>query len=297
MTAAEVAAVLGDTMKEGREYRCRCPVHGGTAFTIRDGKNGIIIWTCWAGCDRIEVARALHELKLLPGDDDGHTTDRPRLAPRNDGEPDKDEANYVAERRDLARWLWRQRLPLTGTLAERYLCATRGLGGPFPCTLGFKRASGNYPPALIAAYGLPIEPEPGVLELPLEAVQGVQLISLSTDARKLGKPITIGRCPGSPIVLAPMGDSVGLVLTEGLEDAASMAEATGLGAWAAGGASRFAALAETVPTHTDWITVMQDDDPAGIRGVGSLIAGLIERGCWRPEQIERVLLGAREGQP
>jgi hypothetical protein len=50
-----------------------------------------------------------------------------------------------------------------------------------------------------------------------------------------------------------------------------------------------------VPIYTDWITVLQDDDRAGQIHVDSLIAALTKRGCWRPEQIERVLLGAREG--
>ena len=293
MNDAEIAAVLGDATKESRGWRCRCPVHGGTSFTIRDGKNGKILWKCWSGCDGREIARELYRLNLL-GDDDpkDQTADRPQPRapqPRND-----DDAAHAAARLDLAKWLWRRRLPLVGTLAYRYLCETRGLTGPFPCTLGFLRAYKDHPPALIAAYGLPVEPEPGVLELPIKAVLGVQVISLADDARKLGKPVTIGRCPGVPIVLAPMGDNLGLAIAEGIEDALSITEATGLSAWAAGGASRFRALAGTVPAYTDWVTILQDDDPAGIRGVAGLVAALTERGCWRPEQIERVLLGARE---
>jgi hypothetical protein len=292
---AGIAVALGDATKEGRGWRCRCPVHGGTGFTIHTGKNGKILFKCWAGCDGRAVARELHRLNLLPGDDSkDQTADRPR--PRASQPRDDDEAAYRADRLDLARWLWRRRLPLVSTLAYRYLTNTRGLTGPFPCTLGFLRAYKDHPPALIAAYALPIEPEPGALELPIEAVQGVQLISLTDDARKVGRAKSIGRCPGVPIVLAPMGDSLGLAIAEGVEDGMSIAEATGLGAWAAGGASRFTALAETVPTYADSISLLLDDDPAGIRGVTGLVAALTERGCWRPEQIERVLLGAREEQ-
>jgi hypothetical protein len=293
MTATEIAAVLGNATRQGREWRCRCPVHGGTGFSIRDGKAGKILWKCWVGCDAREIARELYRLNLLASDDQKEAADRPQ--PREPAPRDEDEVAYVAARLDLARWLWRRRQSLGRTLGGRYLRETRGLSGPFPCTLGFLRAYKDHPPALIAAYGLPVEHEPGVLDLPLEAVQGVQIISLTDDARKLGKPITIGRCPGVPIVLAPMSGNLGLAIAEGIEDAQSVAEATGLGAWAAGGASRFAALAATVPAYTDWITVLQDDDPAGQRGVAGLVTALGERGCWRPEQIERVLLGAREG--
>jgi hypothetical protein len=295
MTDAEIAAALGDATKEGRGWRCRCPVHGGTGFTIHTGKNGKILWKCWAGCDGREIARELYRLNLLPGDDPkDQTVDRPQ--PRAPEPRDDDDAAYVAIRLDLARWLWRRRLPLGRTLAARYLVEARGLTGPFSATLGFLGAYRDHPPALIAAYGLPIEPEPGVLELPIEAVQGVQLISLTPDARKLGKAKTIGRCPGVPIVLAPMGDNLGLAIAEGVEDALSIAEATGLGAWAAGGASRFPALADAVPDYSDCITILQDDDPAGIRGVAGLVAALTARRCWRPDQIERVQLGAREEQ-
>jgi putative DNA primase/helicase len=286
MTAEEIANVLGDATREGsksrREWRARCPIHGGTAFTIRDGKDGNIIWTCWAKCDRIAIARELHRLKLLPSDDQDSD---------DQAEPSKDDA----ARSDTARWLWRRRQSLGRTLAERYLRQTRGIAGPLPCTLGFLAAYKDHPPALIAAYGLPIEPEPSLLELPLDAVQGVQLISLTADARKAGKPITIGRCLGAPIVLAPMGDNLGLAIAEGIEDAASIAEATGLGAWAAGGASRLAALADSVPAYTDCISILQDDDPAGQQGVDGLAAALMKRACWRPDQIELVRLGAREG--
>ena len=47
----------------------------------------------------------------------------------------------------------------------------------------------------------------------------------------------IGRSSGSPIVLAPANDLLGLVISEGIEDALSLHEASGCGAWAAGSAS------------------------------------------------------------
>ena len=47
----------------------------------------------------------------------------------------------------------------------------------------------------------------------------------------------IGRSTGAPIVLAPLTDALGLAITEGIEDALSVHEATGLGVWAAGSAS------------------------------------------------------------
>jgi CHC2 zinc finger len=80
-----------------------------------------------------------------------------------------------------ARWLWSQREPIIGSIAETYLRA-RGYNGPIPETLAFLPASGDYPPALIAAYGIATEPEPGVIAIAENAVLGVHLIKLKRAA-------------------------------------------------------------------------------------------------------------------
>jgi hypothetical protein len=41
MSAAAVAAALGDAKREGRNWRCRCPLHGGCRLTLADGRDGI----------------------------------------------------------------------------------------------------------------------------------------------------------------------------------------------------------------------------------------------------------------
>src|SRR5262245_33873943 len=60
-----------------------------------------------------------------------------------------------------ARTLWRMRQRIAGTPADRYLRKARGIIGPLPPTLGCLPPRGEYPPALIAAFGVPTEPEPG----------------------------------------------------------------------------------------------------------------------------------------
>ena len=57
----------------------------------------------------------------------------------------------------------------------------RGLKGPFPETLGFLPAHGRHKPAMIAAFGIPQEPEPGVLEIIPGAVTGIHLTRLLPD--------------------------------------------------------------------------------------------------------------------
>lgn len=69
-----------------------------------------------------------------------------------------------------------------------------------------------------------------------------------------------------------------LAITEGIEDALSVHEATGLGVWAAGAASRLPALADAVPTWIDFVTVFADDDETGRQNARDLAARLNERG-------------------
>jgi hypothetical protein len=38
MTAAEIAAALGGAHREGRNWRCRCSLHGGHSLTLHDGR-------------------------------------------------------------------------------------------------------------------------------------------------------------------------------------------------------------------------------------------------------------------
>jgi hypothetical protein len=110
---------------------------------------------------------------------------------------------------------------------------------------------------MVAAFGVASEPEPSLLAISDSAISGVHLTRLrgdgsgkaGTDADK----IMIGASSGSPIVLAPPGDSLGMCVTEGIEDALSVHAAIGLGAWAAGAANRMPALADAIPGYIDFV--------------------------------------------
>jgi hypothetical protein len=191
-----------------------------------------------------------------------------------------------AERLSTAMWLWSNRKPIAGSIAETYLRGARGYGGPLPATLGFLPARGEYPPAMIAAFGLAREIEPGMLAIADRAVTGVHLTRLRPDGS--GKAvfadpdenakIMIGYSVGSPIVLAPPNDLLGAAITEGIEDGLSVHEATGLGIWAAGGAARMPALAAALPAWIDCATVIADDDKDGRRHAAALAHGVEARG-------------------
>jgi Toprim domain len=192
-------------------------------------------------------------------------------------------AAAIAEsRRKKARWLWDIRRPIAGTPASQYLREVRHYAGPLPETLGFLPGRGHYPPAMIAAFGMPTEVEPGVISILPSAVQAVHVTRLLPDGSgKAGTDndkIMIGTPRGAPIVLASPNDLNGLAITEGIEDALSLHEATGLGVWAAGSASMLPALAAVIPSYIDLVTIVSDPDQDGQRFARQLKAGLTERG-------------------
>jgi hypothetical protein len=115
--------------------------------------------------------------------------------------------------------------PLQGSIAERYLREARAYRGPLPPTLGFLPARADYPPAMIAAFGIPDEPEPGTMVLPEHKLVGVHLTRLLPDGsdRERGEraKIMIGHSKGRPIVLAPPTNGLAIVVAEGIESTLS----------------------------------------------------------------------------
>ena len=82
-------------------------------------------------------------------------------------------------------------------------------------------ARGEYPPSMIAAFGLTDEPEPGLLRIETPNIRGVHLTRLQPDGMGHAGKIMPGRGHTLPIVLAPVNDGLGLAITEGIEDALS----------------------------------------------------------------------------
>jgi hypothetical protein len=187
-----------------------------------------------------------------------------------------------AERLDKAKWLWRQSVPIAGTPAERYLREARAYTGPLPATLRFLPAREKHPPAMLAPFGIPDEPEPGELAIRDDQVRGLHLTRLLPDGagkdhRDGPAKITLGPSMGWPIVVAPVNDLGGLAITEGIEDALAAAM-VGLGAWAAGSAGRLPALADAIPPYVEAVTVLVDDDTDGRRHAAALADRLRARG-------------------
>lgn len=191
--------------------------------------------------------------------------------------------DHAARQRQKAKGLWSRREPVVASPAEVYLRQVRGYGGPLLATLGFLPPTRpDHHPALIAAFGIAVEIEPGVIKIDNGQVQGVHLTFLKPNGSgKAGTErdkIMVGSSLGFPIVLAPMNDLLGLAITEGIEDALTIHDATGLGAWAAGSASRIPALAKIIPGYCDAVTVAADDDGTGSKAAAAFCEAIATRG-------------------
>jgi hypothetical protein len=75
-------------------------------------------------------------------------------------EIDRRNFDEARDRLKVAMSLWRRRVAVEGTAAETYLREARCYGGRLPATLGFLPASGDYAPAMIAAFGMARETSP-----------------------------------------------------------------------------------------------------------------------------------------
>ena len=191
------------------------------------------------------------------------------------------EAAYKAGRQQLAKTLWKQRIPAVGTQVEGYLKQTRGIENPFLQALGLLPT--NPPrqpnPAMIAPFGFPVEHEPGHLTMNEDDVQGVHLTFLDGIEKARFDPNRkmIGCCKATPIALAPANDGLALAICEGIETALTAHQSWGVGAWAAGSASLMPALAHVVPDHIETILICAEADPAGQRWAEELRKLLIAR--------------------
>jgi hypothetical protein len=253
----------------------------------------------FAGEDPLVIKGELRRRGLLPERSNGFRPQGPWRAVQEAASA-ASEAEEVRKRREIAHRLWQRSQAIGGTLAERYLREARKItDGELPPTLRFVPASAKYPPTLVAAFGLPDEPEPGVLRIEPTAIRGVHTTWLRSDGS--GKADVggesakkrIGKGPLPPIVLAPVTDGLGLTITEGIEDALTIHMLRDTGVWAAGSALQLPGLAEHVPAYVACITVYIDADPAGERYGRALVWRLRAKGF---EVIIRPWARVRYGQ-
>jgi putative DNA primase/helicase len=161
-------------------------------------------------------------------------------------------------------WLWSQRMPITDATPPWLYLRKRAYTGPIPATLGYLPPRSRYSAAMIGAFGIAAELQPGIISAP-QRVIGVHLTRVAANGNKApnadgNAKLMRGVCKGAPIMLSPPNDLLGMSVTEGIEDGLTVYQATGLGVWAAGSASFMPALAPVVPSYIEVVTIYAHND-------------------------------------
>jgi hypothetical protein len=281
MNALCLAEIDGLTGGRVGTFDVPCPVCGPERRSPANRRRAVLrVWRIEEGFATFACARC-HETGWTR---DGHAAvpDAEKLA-KVRAESDQHKRAADAKRLRVARWLWSLRKPITeGTPPWLYL-NKRGYAGPIPATLSFLPSVDNHPPAMIAAFGLTRETEPGVIAAPAD-VRGVHLTKLTADGDKIPEldgqkaKIMIGRSMSYPIVLAAPNDLLAIDVTEGIEDGLTAYLTRGTGIWVAGAANRMPALAGIMPGHVECTTIFAHPDDAGQRHALELAHALDQRG-------------------
>jgi hypothetical protein len=272
MTGAGLDLTMIDRLTGGRlgTHDVPCPLCGPYKSTHGQRRKVMRIWRIEPGFAGYHCARCGE--KGHARDQHAPEPDPVKLAQARAEAAERDRI-HNADRLGKARWLWSQRLHPQGTIVATYL-QRRSINCSIPGTIGFLPASRDHVPAMITAFGMAYETSDGIA-IRDDAVRGVHLTRLLPDGsdreRTAQGKIMIGHSIGSPLVMSPPGNVGGLAITEGIEDALTLVEAVGVGAWAAGSASRLPALAGAMPSYVSSVTVVIDDDADGWRHATTLI--------------------------
>src|SRR5262249_49942960 len=112
----------------------------------------------------------------------------PSIIPFKQPEPD-------ADKLAMLRRIWRRSTPARGTVVETYL-RKRGCWTETD-TVRYLAPLGDHLPAMIVPFGIPTEPEPGILDITSANVHGIQLTKLKPDGNGKAdvepKKITLGQ--------------------------------------------------------------------------------------------------------
>jgi putative DNA primase/helicase len=249
MSAAYIAAALGNARRAGEWWRCICPVHGSRtgrspSLSLRDHPRGLAV-RCHAGCSRDDVIAELRRMGLLAGRGDGA-----RSAPVAYGDNRDDTRRITAARR-----VWDAARDARGSPVARYL-ASRGITVPVPPSLRWapscRHPSGIFLPAMVAR----------VVNIDGELI-GLHRTFVRPDGSGKAdiepQKAMLGRAAGGAVRLAPTAKT--LMVAEGIETALAAMQATAQPAWAALSTSGMAAL--LLPAEVRSVIILADYDCSG----------------------------------
>lgn len=269
--------------RAGNEWKACCPFHADRtpSFTIYSGDRRFMCFGCGAEGDVLDFMQRAYRVGLIEA---ARMLDSGALgtieAPAATERPRRDLARLVAR-------IWGDAAPITGTPAARYL-RSRGIDIDLPECLRFARLA----PPTIEGNGLLAANGPDPLPVMLALVTGpdgghpaLQRTYLTEDGRKAAviateqdrKPkvkYSLGNVRGGAIRLGPAAGSI--VVTEGFEDGATIAQALGRSVWVAAGTSMLPQM--LFPDDVRAVVIGADGDEPGRVAAEKAASAYVERG-------------------
>jgi putative DNA primase/helicase len=241
MDAKEITLRLGGKWYGEYGAAC-CPIHDDKtpSMTIRHcRKTGTVLFFCHArNCPSGEIVKELRRTGKLNGT-------RPPVRPQPVA------TNNNTQR---ASEIWEEALPASGTLVESYL-RSRCITVPVPPCLRYHKLlhhrEGRFPAMVAIMRGL----SGSAIHRTYLAVDG------SGKAPVEQPKMRLGTCHGGAIQLYEPGPV--LLVAEGIENALSGTQATGIPSWAAGSATAFKSV--VIPEVVQHIIILADPDSTGLR--------------------------------
>jgi DNA primase len=254
--------------RAGNELKACCPFHPDRtpSFTIyADDRRAHCFGCGWSG-DVLDFVQQAYGVKL------------PGAIEMLDGgalrelEQQRAPAKPKADMRPVAQRIVNSSAPIDGTPAAVYL-RSRGITMDLPHTLRFARLA----PPQIEGNGLLAANGPGLLPTlvaivtnPTGELVGLQRTYLTEDGRKAATKVTdtdrkpkvkysLGNVIGGSIQIGP--PSASMLVTEGLEDGLTLAQALGRSVWVAAGTSMMPQM--TFAPVTRAVVIGADGDEAG----------------------------------
>lgn len=222
----------------GNTAMCHCPTHADRtpSLAIRQGDRGILV-TCHAGCDAIDVLRALRK-----------TANLQRIGPAEVvGRQARSTSAFLA--------IWHTGREIEGTLAERYVRKGRNIWAPLEDL--------RYHPRCPRGQGRLVQFEPALLVAMRKAgnIVAIQRIFLDPTTGDYTDKLVLGQAIGAAWTNGPPGRTIGIC--EGFETAAAYTSLTGIQAWSTMGAKRFHQV--EIPAAVETVVLLADNDPEGQR--------------------------------
>lgn len=275
---SEVARKAGVKLTgAGREFKGCCPFHPdkSPSFTIFADDRRWHCFGCGATGDVLDFVRRAYNAKL-----------REAITMLDSGvlaelEQERRPEKPKADTRAAANRIVSQSSPVGGTPAEGYL-RSRGITMPLPHTLRFARLPPPRHSGVLTANGPGHLPAlVAIVTNPAGELVGLQRTYLTENGRKAATAdpkgtvkFSLGHVAGGAIQLGPAAASI--LVTEGLEDGLTLAQALGRTVWVAAGTSMLPRM--IMPDVVRSVVIGADNDPAGEKAARLAAAAFVATG-------------------